>query len=59
MDGDLVGFNLDNDAPKIGILYNAANFLSEGVRYGASQKKRARDSTRGTARVLFTFWDVP
>ncbi len=40
-------------------MYNAANFLSEGVRYGASQKKRALDSTKGTARVLFTFWDVP
>ena len=34
------------------------NFLSEGVRCGASQKKPPKDSTRSTA-LGGSFWDVP
>ncbi len=34
-------------------------FLSEGVRCGASQKKAPRDSTKTYSPWCFTFWDVP
>ena len=38
---------------------NDFNFLSEGVRCGASQKKGLRDSTEAYSPKVFTFRDVP
>ena len=34
-------------------------FLSEGVRCGASQKRVPRDSTKAYSPWYSTFWDVP